>query len=165
MGRPPVAAKLDEAALQRILPLPPDASGEVPIMVRIGEGRTDAPGTFKVLVTLEYLGAEEEATRPDPPAQDAEGGEGGEGPGEQGKGEAGGVDGEGTKGQSETKEPSSIRLGRVLELPVSLTVHKMLRVAKCTFFRGDFLLPKVCLALVCFWKLSLPSSRRIALSP
>ncbi len=37
-----------------------------------------------------------------------------------------------------------MRLGRVLELPVSLTVHKMLRVAKCTFFRGDFLLPKVC---------------------
>ena len=117
MGRPPVSVDLDEAALQKVLPLATDASAEVPITVRIGEGRTDAAGSFHVLVKLEYLGEDEEPG----PAPEEE---------EEGKEEQEGAQ----EAPAEGKETPATRLGRVLELPVSLTVHKMLRIVGCTFF-------------------------------
>ena len=127
MGRPPVAVDLDEAALQKVLPLSTDASAEVPITVRIGEGRTDAAGSFHVLVKLEYLGEDEEpALAPKEEEEDKE---------QEGAQEA----------PAKGKEAPATRPGRVLELPVSLTVHKMLRIVGCTFFRGDVLLPQASL--------------------
>lgn len=82
----------------------------IPVTVRIGEGGGKAESMFKVLARLEYLG-EDEAGR-------------------------GGAEEE-PKDTRENPKRQHTKLGRCLELPVTLAVRRMLRVRSCAFSTSD----------------------------
>jgi len=120
MSKPYLHLDIKREVLQQQLPLERDELVTVPISVRIGESPMDGEAHCKITVNLEYLG--------DGGAQAPLATDGTLPPLAAGMGEQ-------TDAEGSTSVTS--QLGRKLELPISVTIRRMLKICGCDIYARD----------------------------